>query len=1040
MIEAVDQPNRWPGGPADTDILAGLAAVLSSDLPPAHRWERCCDVLRTAFGAHNAIVAGRDTTDGARILAALGGAGAGMGRTDAGYAVRVAVRFGNDVVGAIAVERTREFEAHERQVLELAAIYVAARMHDDASIEEITRLERLAFSDGLTRIANRRRFDEAFPAEWSRAARSAMPLTLMMLDVDYFKVFNDTYGHQAGDECLVRVAAALASVISRPGDLVARYGGEEFVVLLPGTDASGAVALAEKIRQAVAAESIEHRGSSLGQVSVSIGIATAVPEPRERPEQLLHAADDSLYKAKLAGRNRAVSESYETPGAEAAERRELKRHNLHQPASPLVGREAECARVREALEQHRLVSLVAFGGTGKTRLAIEAALELVPQFDDGVWFVDLEPVRDERLVIPTIARAFGVQVPLEDGGGALRAALRSKRSLIVIDNCEHLLAATAAACDEILRECDGIRILATSREPLRTAGEFVIHINPLPPEASVELFLQLAHTARPDIHVGTKERALVATICAHLEGLPLAIELVAPRLRVFTLEEIAERLRDHFRLLSNARSAPSEKQRTMRASIGWSFELLTPQEQALFRRLSVFSGGFMIDAATAVAAFDDIDAWDVSDLLYSLVEKSFVIADSVEGAERFRMFDLLREYGAEQAQSAGETQTLRARHAAFYLSLAERADGGYWTAPAASPFEDPSIEIANFRAAVGWSLFEEHDTRLGALLAAILARFWFLAASEGRSWVERARSVVPADAPDAIRARLGLAVMQTEAFSATEALDAGLRALDYYRTIDDRPRIAETLYHLAMSTSLYFPEDKERARRYAQEAERLARELQAPRLLIFALRAKAQALDTAMIAERRQALLDALRLSHDVRVPSRLVGTLLMSLSELAFEAGAYEEASRYGRQTVRAADDAGSNRLRAFARANAAHYAAMEGSIEAGKAFARDGLRMSIEGADQYGITCGLNALAALYALAGESREAALLFGFCNARFGVLHPPRQEASCEEAVFDSSREKLVAALGADGYETLVAEGAALGEEQAIALALRHPSG
>ncbi|MFO1398146.1 MAG: tetratricopeptide repeat protein [Burkholderiales bacterium] len=383
-------------------------------------------------------------------------------------------------------------------------------------------------------------------------------------------------------------------------------------------------------------------------------------------------------------------------------------HNLPQPLTSFVGREHELAEVRRQLAGTRLLTLVGIGGLGKSRLSLAVADSVLGEYPDGVWFVELAPVTDARLVPQAIASVLGVK---EESGHPVRDALRDfvreRTLLVVLDNCEHLVQACAEAARDLLEAGDGVRILASSRERLNLRGERTWSLAPLaaaspqqhlPPDAitgfpAVRLFVERAAAAQSGFAVTADNAAAIVDICHRLDGIPLAIELAAARVRAMTVQAIADRLTDRFRLLRGGdRTAPA-RQQTLGALIEWSYDLLEPVEQALFRRLSVFAGGFTLDAAEAVCAGGDIAADDVFDLVASLIEKSLVTLDPARG--RYGMLETVRLYSQARLRAAGESDETRARHCRHFVAFAElaraRASGreqAVWLARLDSEFEN----------------------------------------------------------------------------------------------------------------------------------------------------------------------------------------------------------------------------------------------------------------------------------------------------------------------------------------------------------------
>ena len=363
-------------------------------------------------------------------------------------------------------------------------------------------------------------------------------------------------------------------------------------------------------------------------------------------------------------------------------------HNLPAPVSSFVGRERELADLRAMLATHRLVTLTGVGGIGKTRLALQLAASTADAYADGAWFVDLAPVFDPRLVANAVASALGVK---EEAGQPIIETLQrfvaDRTLLLVLDNCEHLLLASAQLARDLLGTGPRAVIVATSREPLHVSGEAVfplatlaapdverkLELDAMRGYAAVRLFVDRAIDARPDFALTAQDAQDVVRICRDLDGIPLALELAAARVRTMPVETIARHLPSRFALLKGGDPTALPRQRTLRATIDWSYDLLTSEEQSLLRRLSMFAGNFALDAAERVGAGDDVAPIDVLDALGHLVEKSLVAFDAQTG--RYRLLETVRQYAGERLAQAGEEATIRDRHLSYYVALAERSQG-----------------------------------------------------------------------------------------------------------------------------------------------------------------------------------------------------------------------------------------------------------------------------------------------------------------------------------------------------------------------------
>jgi predicted ATPase/DNA-binding CsgD family transcriptional regulator len=467
-----------------------------------------------------------------------------------------------------------------------------------------------------------------------------------------------------------------------------------------------------------------------------------------------------------------ADESGQVRTATSARARNVRPHNLPFELSSFVGRRRELAEVGRLLEHNRLVTLTGPGGCGKTRLALEVSGGLVERFADGVRLVELAPLSDPTLVPQAVSTVLPVR---EERGRALvdtmRAHLEGAELLLVLDNCEHLIEPCAKLASALLRSCPGLRILATSREPLDIAGEVSWLVPPLSlPDAdpatldpaslsryeAVRLFTQRAGAVHSDFVLTAENAPTVANLCRRLEGMPLAIELAASRVRVLTLEQIVERVDDCFRLLKGGDRAASPRHQTLWATVNWSHDLLSEEERKLFRRLSVFAGGFSLAAAEEVCSWDGVEREDVLDLLSSLVDKSLVLFAEQRGEARYQLLETVRQYGREKVARSGEEAEVRRRHADYFLELAETAERAMNGSAQETWVERLEVEHDNLRAALDWDdrgAYDATETRLR--LAAALAQFWVIRGhfTEGLTRLEGLLTLPAGSVPGVARAK-----------------------------------------------------------------------------------------------------------------------------------------------------------------------------------------------------------------------------------------------------------------------------------------------
>jgi predicted ATPase/DNA-binding CsgD family transcriptional regulator len=452
--------------------------------------------------------------------------------------------------------------------------------------------------------------------------------------------------------------------------------------------------------------------------------------------------------------------------------RTTQQHNLPASHRSLIGREEDIVEVRDLVirARGRLVTLTGTGGCGKTQLALKVAADLVDTFDHGVWFVDLAPVRVPRLVGYAVAAALGRDVhtgqAIED---ALVEYLAHRDVLLVLDNCEHLVDACAGLAERLLSGCPRIRLLATSRERLRIAGETTWRVSSLArPDArmaltptellaypAVQLFVERALAVQADFVLGPANAASVAALCARLEGLPLALELAAARLPALALPEILERLDQSLRLLVGGSRTDPTRQQTLQATLDWSHDLLSPAEQLVFRRLAVFASGWTLEAAEAVCADAAIAGSDVLEFLAHLIDKSLVLAGERDGRSRYRLLESIRQYAWDQLAASDELDRVRQRHATFFLAFAEGLGRGASASGArrSSAVQALKGEYRNLQVALQWAL-DARDADVGLRLAWTLEFVWKfrLVADDGRLWIEQLLRLPGADAPTPARA------------------------------------------------------------------------------------------------------------------------------------------------------------------------------------------------------------------------------------------------------------------------------------------------
>lgn len=501
-------------------------------------------------------------------------------------------------------------------------------------------------------------------------------------------------------------------------------------------------------------------------------------------------------------------------------------HNLPAQLTSFIGRGSEIQGIRRSLVDNRLVTLTGTGGVGKTRLAVQVAAAVTDEYGDGVWYVDLAPLTAAEVVPVAVARALGL--PDQPGRSTMETLLRYVRErqlLIVLDNCEHLLEASATLLSEVLATAPRLTVLATSREPVNITGEATWQVPSLSlRDEAVELFTERARLARPDFAVTEDNSAAVHEICRRLDGMPLAIELAAARVRALSLTEIIDSLHDRFRLLTGGSRTAVRRQQTLRASVDWSHALLTETERVLFRRLSVFYGGFDLAAAQFVCGEGDIEQYQVLDQLTLLVDKSLVIADASSGRTRYRLLETVRQYALEKLGDSGEADSVRSRHCEHYTSIAALLDASART-DHEQRLEQVEVEMDNLRNALGWHLDNGNVERAFAL-ASSLQPVWLTRGRilEGVAWFD----VIPADEEAAtiapvVRARALADRAVLDMYVGKERLGHVRQALDIARELENPALLARTLTACGYIAGARY--DVAAAAAYYSEALELARAL-----------------------------------------------------------------------------------------------------------------------------------------------------------------------------------------------------------------------
>jgi non-specific serine/threonine protein kinase len=734
--------------------------------------------------------------------------------------------------------------------------------------------------------------------------------------------------------------------------------------------------------------------------------------------------------------------------------RETVQNNLPRHGSTFIGRVAEVAEVARELEDHRLVTLTGIGGAGKTRLALRVAETLLGASYDGIWFVELAPLSSPDDIAGALMSAIGIpesldRTPLQ----AITGHLATKRALVVLDNCEHLIEGAARIVGILLRDVPGLRMLVTSRERLAVDGEtcYPVPLLGLPdrsgspdPEAvgksaAVELFLQRARQSGARIELDESNAKTIAEICRRLDGIPLAIELAASRLKVLGVEDILRRMDDRFHLLTGGARGDLPHHRTLRALIDWSYEQLDPAEQALFERLSVFAGGWTLEAAEAVAAGGTVNDWDILDLSSRLVDKSLIVAavDSSEGTTRFRMLETVRAYAAERLVESEAAAEIRRRHRDYFVSLVTRAEPEFTGKQQAVWYSRIAAEQDEIRRAFESCREPEVDPAIGLRLAGALFRFWFVRGhwTEADTLCREAllRSAALPPSVDTAKVLNCIAAVAIHHGHLEEARRYWQETLRVWTALDHLAGMAASrlnLGNVAYSAGDY----PAAARDYAESLEIYRRLDQADgicRVLISLGNVALAEGDYERSRSYAQESVDRLRrMGH-----AELTAHALITLGTAEVRLGQFDDASRHYQESLSIQKDLGDRRNIAIATINLAVVCLTQRRLPEAHRLFNDAASMFLSLGDVNCVASALEGLAALAAACDNHAHAVKAYGSAAAireAAGMPSMPDEERTIEKVLGEARLR-----LGEERTAGIFAEGGKLTVDAAVEWACRE---
>jgi predicted ATPase/class 3 adenylate cyclase len=734
------------------------------------------------------------------------------------------------------------------------------------------------------------------------------------------------------------------------------------------------------------------------------------------------------------------------------------KHNLHRQLSTFIGREKELVEVKRLLKNTPLLTLLGPGGTGKTRLMLQAAEEVIEDYPDGVWLVELAPLTDPDQIPERAAAALNVQEqPGRKIFDTLADYLRRKELLLLLDNVEHIVQESAEFAEKLLEHCPGLTILVTGREALFIDGETTIQIPPLslPKEEQtleeiagsegVQLFVERARTVRPDFALSGRNGATIAEIVRRLDGIPLALELAAARLRMLTIEQINEHLNDRFRLLTGGRRTALPRQQTLQALIDWSWQLLDQEERTLLRRLSVFSGGWDLEAAQTVTGFDPLDAFDVFDKLEQLINKSLITVAYPSGGEaRYGMLESIHQFAQDQLLESGEGVTVRDRHADYFVRFAQESEYHLIRQTMLPRVNRILLEMDNLRAVLIWTL--DDSPELALRMSSALLYHWahWIHPTEASNWLEtsidKTRSLLESQpgedlVEDLIKAYIGLGIVYSlfgENLKSVALMDEGIALAREYGDLEHMTTgIAWRINILIVNRYEISPEWEREVDRALEISEHYGYEISEGWLSL--VKFFLYVYNKGEFAKGLQHFQRVIQIAANFNNP-RTNGNVLQIQARMAAFQGDTETAKDYFLKAIddfRAIND---QRNILHSKSDLAHLLRRSGNIQEALPLYRETIKRWQEEGSLPALAHQLECFAYMAIASGNYEHGARLLGRAHATREELKAhstdPLEIADLEQAI-----EQLAGAMGEDERDRVMAEGSEMSMEEAMALAL-----